>query len=332
LDDDSNRSEEVEQLDFVVAPAAAGERLDRYLGRELTPTYSRSYLAGLISAGKVHVNGDTAKPSYRILPGDQIAVTLEEPPGSLPKPEPIELSVIHEDAAVVVINKRPGLLMHPGPGTRSGTLVNGLLQRYPETARVGVAFRPGLVHRLDRDTSGIVVVARTEAAREALVRQFKNRTVKKEYRAIVVGKLPFDSDYIDLPLGKDPRHGDRMRVDLDKGKPSSTYYEVVERLPGFTFVRVMPFTGRTHQIRVHFSHLGFPVVADATYGKRAGQSYFQWRDKLALEGKPMPRLERHALHAYRIEFDHPLTGARQAFEAPLPEDMVELLEMLRGAR
>ncbi|MFO0980428.1 MAG: RluA family pseudouridine synthase [Planctomycetota bacterium] len=330
--DEHSNSIAAERIDLTIHDRDAGERLDKFLARRLQPVFSRSYLASLIQDGKVQVNGGAVKPSYVIAAGDRVTGAVAVPGDGAPAPESIAFDVIHEDEALLVVNKRPGLLMHPGPGTRSGTLVNGLVHRYPDIAHVGVVFRPGIVHRLDRDTSGIVVVARTNEARERLVQQFKDRTVKKEYRAIVIGKLPFDSDYIDLPLAQDPRHGDRMRVDLEEGKPSSTFYEVIERLPGFTFVRVTPFTGRTHQIRVHLSHLGFPVAVDSTYGKRAGQYFYQLRDRLGLAGKLAPSITRHALHAFRLEFEHPTRGGRLVFEAELPADMQELLTILRSLR
>jgi 23S rRNA pseudouridine1911/1915/1917 synthase len=224
------------------------------------------------------------------------------------------------------------MVIHPGTGTRSGTLVNAVLFRYPEIAKVGITFRPGVVHRLDRDTSGVIVVARSNLARYHLVEQFKNRNIKKEYHALVVGEMPYDSDYVDLPIAKDKNNMEKMRVDRRDGKPASSFYEVIERFRGFTYTRVIPHTGRTHQIRVHMGHLGFPVIADALYCKGKGHQYWSLIEKEKAEGRPVPLISRHALHARRLTFKHPATEEEVSFSSPLPRDMEQLLEWLRAAR
>jgi len=310
----------------------AGDRLDRFLGHQLFPHYSRSHMAGLVREGRVLVNGRRSRPSYRLDAGRRIVGEQATPAEETPPAIEMPLEVLYEAEHVAAIDKPTGLLVHPGPSglSRGGTLVNAILHRYPEVHRVGLVHRPGLVHRLDRDTSGVIVVARTNAARKGLVGQFKARTVKKEYRAVVVGKVPLKSDYIDLPIGDHPRHHDRMCIDLEEGKPSSTFYEVLERLPGYSLLRAAPLTGRTHQIRLHLAHLGHPVVGDRVYGRNAGQAFYRLREKQEQQGARVPVLQRQALHAARIRFTHPVDGRDLQFEAPLPADLKDLLEVLRS--
>jgi 23S rRNA pseudouridine1911/1915/1917 synthase len=222
------------------------------------------------------------------------------------------------------------LVIHPGTGCKEGTLVNALLFHYPEIARVGIAFRPGIVHRLDRDTSGVMIVALSNLARYHLVEQFKNRKVKKEYHTLVVGEVPYDSDYIDLPIARDPKNPERMKVDRKAGKPASSFYEVIERFNGFTYVKVLPHTGRTHQIRVHMGHLGFPVIADSLYGRDKGRKYWSLLERIKAEDRPVPLISRHALHARKLSFCHPVSDESMTFESPLPRDMEQLLEWLRA--
>ena len=317
---------------FEVDEAGDSERLDRFLGRHLFPKYSRSHLAGLVREGRVEVNGKQVRPAYRVAKGDRVMARLGPPADETPGPEPIPLDTIYEDEHVLALNKPAGLLVHPGPSTRSGTLVNGLLHRYPGLHRVGVVQRPGIVHRLDRDTSGVMLVALSNKARLGLVGQFKERQIKKEYRAVVCGKVSLHSDFVDLPIGNHRRHHDRMCIDLDQGKPASTFYEVLERLPGFSLVRASPLTGRTHQIRVHLAHIGHPVAADRIYGRGAGQAFDRFCEQRVKAGLPLPRLQRQALHAYQIRFTHPIDGREMEFAAPVPPDMEEFVELLRAAR
>ena len=311
-----------------IGEAEAGSRIDRFLGKRFHPTYSRSYLTGLIAAGKIRVGGETVRPAYRLGVGDRIAADLAPQTEGSPEPEEIELDVAYEDDFILLVRKPAGMIVHPGPNKTHGTLVNALMHRNPDIARVGVLFRPGIVHRLDGYTSGIMVVAKTNPARAALVEQFKTKKVRKEYLAIVVGTMPFDSDYIDLPIGTDRKHRERMAIDRE-GKPSSTYYEVKERFDGATLTQAQPFTGRTHQIRVHLAHIGFPVIADPIYGKRYGQAFYNARKAKKDKGLPYPTMKRHALHAHRLSLDHPVTGERMTFEAPLPHDMQRLLDHYR---
>jgi 23S rRNA pseudouridine1911/1915/1917 synthase len=303
----------------------AGSRVDRLLGRVLAPLWSRSYVAALIAEGTIRVDGRPVRPSFRVAPGQLIDGELGQPAESLPGPEPMELPLLHVDASLIVVDKPAGLIIHPGSGSRSGTLVNGLLDRFPELSRVGRADRPGIVHRLDRDTTGALIVARTNAAAQSLVNQFKRKTVEKHYNAVVWGEPPFDSDWIDLPIGAHPRRPALRAVVAEGGQPASTFYEVEQRLGRVSVLTVQPRTGRTHQIRVHLEHIGFPIVGDASYGRAAQAAYARWVERIGREGGRAPVLARQALHARRIGVDHPETGERVVFEAPLPADLRDLI-------
>ncbi len=316
-------------VDIDIGEAEAGSRIDRFLGNRFYPTYSRSFLTGLIVSGEITVNQKTVRPAYRLGPGDQVRVRLAPHTESTPEPEPIPLSIVYEDDFILVVEKPAGMIVHPGPSTVRGTLVNALVHHDPNIARVGVVFRPGIVHRLDGNTSGVMVVAKTNHARLNLVEQFKAKQVRKEYHAMLVGTMPFDSDYIDLAIGQDPKHKDRMRIDPEAGKPSSTFYEVIERFENATYARAMPFTGRTHQIRVHLAHIGFPVMADAVYGRRYSQKWYSMQQSRRDRGEPYPDIGRHALHAHRLTLKHPITDESMEFESPLPDDMRKLLEFYR---
>jgi len=313
-----------------VATEEGGSRIDRLLGRVLAPDYSRSYLSALISEGVITVDGECVRPSFRVQAGSNLAGELGQPASSLPGPEPIDLTILHEDECLIVVDKPIDMIIHPGTGSSSGTLVNGLLDRYPELSVVGQADRPGIVHRLDRDTSGVLLVARTNEAARSLVNQFKSKTVHKEYAVVVWGELPFDSDWIDLPLGPQAKKPHLRRVVRDGGQVSSTYYEVRERYGMASRLAVFPHTGRTHQIRVHLAHLGFPVIGDSRYGLQQRESYRRWVERRREQKLAVPVLERQALHAHRITIRHPATDEECTFEAPIPADMTDLLTVLAG--
>lgn len=320
------------RLAVTVGSEDAGTRVDRYLGRLLAPHYSRSYLSALLDEGTLRVGGRPTRPAYRLAEGDRIEGSLGTPASALPAAEPaVEYRVIHSDDHLIVVDKPANLVIHPGAGRKGGTLVNGLLAEFPELAVVGRAERPGIVHRLDRDTTGVMVVARTNEAAKSLVGQFKRKTVEKRYTAVVWGEMPFDSDWVDLAIGVDPRKPTLRMVVHEGGQAASTFYAVEERLGVASVVSAMPRTGRTHQIRVHLSHLGFPILGDPPYGRRIAGAWKGWLDRRAAEGRPLPSLSRHALHARTLTLDHPGTGARVTYEAPLPMDMVELIEILRGS-
>jgi 23S rRNA pseudouridine1911/1915/1917 synthase len=306
------------RVEFQVGEDTA--RLDRFLAERLAEL-SRSAVQRLIDHGQVTVNGEPVKASYKVRAGDRLVVLLpEEEPVELAA-EPIPLHIVYEDSVLLVVDKPAGMVIHPAPGHPGGTLVNALLARYPELASSHDE-RPGIVHRLDRDTSGLVLVAKNERTRRALQRQFQARQVRKQYLALLEGHLQPAWGRIEAPLGRDPHHRQRMAV-LVGGREAITEYHVLEYFaqklgPGagdYTLVQVEPETGRTHQIRVHMASIGHPVVGDAVYG---------WR-------RQHLQVPRQFLHAGRLGFKHPDTGQYLEFEAPLPEDLARVLDLLRAS-
>jgi 23S rRNA pseudouridine1911/1915/1917 synthase len=293
----------------------AGTRLDKFLVIRF-PGYSRSLLQRIVKGGYVKVNGKVLRPGKAVEEGDRVDVRLPTLSRPYARPENIPLDVIHEDEALAVINKRPGLTVHPGSGQRSGTLANALAYRFGELSNVQGQLRPGIVHRLDKDTSGVLLIAKTDLHHHYLAGQFRERSLTKEYRAIAHGVVELDSDLVSLPIGPDRHRPTRMSIRHDVGRPSDTFYEVVERFHRHTYVRCLPKSGRTHQIRVHLSAIGHPLVADSLYGGGTGEVA-----KLA---------RRQMLHAYRLTFRHPVTKETVSFEAPLPRDMERVLEHLRS--
>ena len=304
--DDAEAGAEVEWRQVNVPAASHGERLDRALAG-IVPEFSRSYLQQLIAASAVELNGVAiTKASARVKAGDALRIELKPTPQSQAfKPEAMALDVIFEDAHLLVINKPPGLVVHPAPGNWSGTLLNGLLARDPQA---GLLPRAGIVHRLDKDTSGLMVVARTRQAMDALVAMIAARSVSREYLALAQGAWQGPaSRQVDAPMGRDPRNRLRMAVvDLEKnaGKSASTGIALLQNEGAFCLVKCKLQTGRTHQIRVHMASIGHPLVADEVYG-----------------GKPAAGLERQALHACRLAFAHPATGEALEFKSPLPADL-----------
>jgi 23S rRNA pseudouridine1911/1915/1917 synthase len=300
---------------FIAERAEDGVRLDLALVSRF-PGYSRSRLQRLVKTGFATVNGKAARPGRTLLPGDAVEVLMEVETRSYARPENIPLEILFEDAWMVVVNKPPGMTVHPGAGERRGTLANALAYRFGELSSVQGPLRPGIVHRLDRDTSGVMIVARHDEAHAHLADQFKARTVHKTYLAVVHGRVEFDADLVSLPIGRHPTRPERMAVRHDgHGRASETYYEVRERFERHSLVEVHPRTGRTHQIRVHMTALGHPLVADRVYGRQ---------DRVL-----HPVIGRQALHAFRIEIRHPSTGEMLLFEAPLPADIERLLRFLR---
>lgn len=279
-----------------------GRRLDAFLVSHL-PAHSRSHLKGLIESGLITVDGVPAKPSLHVRRGQRIEITIPPPPRAEIIPEALPLDVIFEDEQVLVVNKPPGLVVHPGAGRAGGTLANAVLARVPQMAGVGSTLRPGIVHRLDKDTSGLLMVAKTPRAYRALQSQVAGRTVSRTYIALVDGVLGRDEGTIDAPIGRHPHHRTRMAV-VPRGRPAVTRYRVRERFAHHTLVEVQLVTGRTHQIRVHFAHLGYPVAGDPVYGRA---------DDLGIG--------RQALHAFRLKFTHPTSDRTLEFEAPLPADL-----------
>lgn len=287
-----------------------GERLDVFVARRM-PTLTRSRVKKLIDAGHVLVDGAPGRPGARLEPGQRVAVELPAPAEAAAAPEPIALDIIFEDSDIIVINKPPGMTVHPAPGHPAHTLVNAILAHCDDLSGVGGVLRPGIVHRLDRDTSGVILVAKNDAAHNNLARQLKDRTVEKTYLALVEGTPKPAEGVIDAPIARDPRNRQRMAI-VEDGRASVTAYRVVERFPGYALVEARPKTGRTHQIRVHLAAIGHPIAGDRTYGHPA-------RD-----------IPRQFLHAARIAFTHPTTGARVECEAPLPPDLAAILARLRS--
>jgi 23S rRNA pseudouridine1911/1915/1917 synthase len=309
---------------LAVDGAAAGERLDRWLARAM-PDLSRARLQALIAGGDVLVDGHRARPSLRLKAGQAILVRVPAPQAPAPQPEDIPIAVVYEDRHLLVVDKPAGLAVHPGAGRASGTLVNALLHRVRDLSGIGGVLRPGIVHRLDRGTSGLLVVAKDDATHLALSRQFAGRSVEKEYLAVVVGVPRAAEGTIDAPIGRDPVHRKRMSVRAPRGRAARSSYRIVEKLDGATLLRVRIATGRTHQIRVHLAALGHPVAGDTTYGGRRRPASRRPEARAALE-----TLTRPALHAARLAFTHPAGGERLVFESALPADLQELLATLRG--
>jgi len=305
-----------------IGPEQAGARLDVYLASQFEG-WSRARLQRLIENEDVLVNGKVAKPSYKLREHDEIEVELISPPADFFTPENIPLDIVYEDETLAVVNKPAGLVVHPAAGTPSGTLANALAYHFQQLPDRGV--RPGIVHRLDRDTSGLLVVAKTEAALENLSDQFRDRTVFKSYLALVHGRMASNSGKIDQPLARDPSNRTRMAV-VRGGRNALTLYRVRQAFDRFTLLDVELKTGRTHQIRVHLAWLKHPVVGDETYGSG--------RDNTIQDPQLRARirnLKRQFLHAEKLGFKHPATNEFVKFESPLPAQLSDLLEhRLRG--
>ncbi len=290
----------------------SGQRIDRYLAAAL-PDLSRSFVRKLLEGGLVTVSGIVPKPSYRLAAGDCIEVQLLPPAPVDLQPESIPLSIVYEDQDLLVVNKPAGLVVHPSHGHPTGTLVNAVLAHCPDLLGVGGEVRPGIVHRLDKDTSGLLLVAKNDLAFRHLQRQFKDREVHKVYLALVEGLLPLPRGIIDAPVGRDPRDRKRMAVTARGGREARTQYRVLEYFEQHSLVEAEPVTGRTHQIRVHLASLGHPVVGDSLYGFRRQR----WL------------IGRHFLHAARISFTLPSSGQSVHFSAPLPPELDAVLTVLR---
>ena len=287
-----------------------GERLDVLLAR-LAEELSRSQARRLIEDGLVTVDGRQERPSHRVAAGARVVATVPPVEEARPMAERIPVTIIYQDDDIIVVDKPAGLTVHPAPGHPSGTLVNALLALTPELASLRDTIRPGIVHRLDKDTSGLLVVAKNERTRSDLTRQLKERTVRKTYLALVHGVPQPAQGTIEAPIGRHPRNRKKMAV-VAGGSEAETKYRMREELGGFVLLEVKPITGRTHQIRVHLAAIGHPVVGDTVYGKRSGL------------------IDRQFLHAWRLAFDLPSSGRQVEFESPLPADLREALQEIRG--
>ena len=322
-----------EPIEMIVRIKGDVLRLDQYLAQQLSDI-SRSLVRKAIDADAVTVNGQPSKASYKVRSGDLIRIYLPEPSYGRPQPENIPLEILFEDEFLAVINKPANMVVHPAKGNWNGTLVNALQFHFTELSSVNGDYRPGIVHRLDRDTSGVILIAKEERTHRELAALFENRKMFKEYVAITAGVLDRDSDYIEAAIIRHKHDRVKMAIaddDEDEdAKDACSFYEVIERFRGFTYCRVQPKTGRTHQIRVHLASVGCPVLADAAYSgrDRISLSDLAPPGSVAL-GEDETLLERQALHAHRIRFRHPRRGDWMEISAPLPADMQRTLEALR---
>jgi 23S rRNA pseudouridine1911/1915/1917 synthase len=313
-------------IELVVPPDFEGPRLDRFLVSVLEDR-SRSQIQQLISRGRVTVQrGEAAaatatRANYPVRPGDRVAIDLPEPQPSDLAPEPLPVEILYQDADLAVLNKPAGMVVHPGAGHASGTLVNALLHHIGDLSGVGGEMRPGIVHRLDRGTSGVMVIAKNDAAHQELSRQFHDREVEKEYVALVWGVVQAGRR-IDAAIGRDPVHRQKMSARAKHARTAVTRITRAHHLGGVTLCQVAIHTGRTHQIRVHLSAIGHPIVGDSLYGGL--------RRRIPGDLRALQRLERPFLHAERLVFSHPRDGRRMEFIAPLPSDLMEILEALPG--
>lgn len=332
-----------EPLELTVEARAHGWRVDHYLSR-LFPNFSRALFQKSIDQKGVLVNGLPVKASRRLRVNDRLSVRLPNASDRTLPAEDLPLEILFEDESLVVLNKAAGMITHPGKGNYRGTLAGALQFHFDRLSDVAGALRPGIVHRLDRDTSGVLVVAKDNQVHHRLSGQFERREVVKEYRAIAWGVIERDSDFIETHLRVNPQAREKMMVCEPGGnaRHAVTYYEVLERFYDFTAVRLFPKTGRTHQLRVHLRHLGHPIVADRLYGGRTAlaRSYLNPAHPVRRGSTKPPDIEsdddiligRQALHAFRLAFRHPVTGVPLEFEAPLPADMENTLAALRKTK
>tara|TARA_B100000809_G_scaffold73922_1_gene71690 strand:+ start:326 stop:1234 length:909 start_codon:yes stop_codon:yes gene_type:complete len=295
--------------EITVSDMDSGQRIDRLLAEQLDDT-SRSDMQGRIRDGLVKVNGGTIKPNYKVKKGDVVTVEVRELVEADIIPEDLDLEIIHEDAEVAVVNKPKGMVVHPAAGHPSGTLVNGLMHQLDNLSGINGELRPGIVHRIDKDTSGLLMVAKDDVTHRHLVEQLVEKSVTRKYTALVHGTIPHDKGTIEAPIGRNPKERQEMAV-VDDGKEAVTHFNVLERYKDFTLVECILDTGRTHQIRVHMKYIGYPLAGDPKYGPRK---------TLETEGQ--------MLHAGTLGFIHPKTGEYLEFTAPLPDQFEDVLETL----
>ncbi|MCE5322235.1 RluA family pseudouridine synthase [bacterium] len=325
----------MEKHDFTVEESN-NPRLDVYLAERIEGV-SRSYIQKLINDGNVLVNGSTHRANYKVMPGDSISVNIPPAEPMQVAAEDIPLDIVYEDDQIMVINKPRGMTVHPAPGSKHGTLVNAILAHSDDLSGIGGVERPGIVHRLDKDTTGLLVVAKTDSAHQSLQHQIQKRTVERRYMALVWGETKFNDAVVDAPIGRHPTDRQKMSVIKDTNRYTAreaiTHLKVIGRYKGFTLLEAKLDTGRTHQIRVHCSFIGHPVVGDPTYGgsKRAIPSSYGKLEQSELS-KLIEALHGQALHAYSLSFDHPSSGKRLSFGAPIPGEMQSLVDWLGKAK
>ena len=300
-------------------------RLDQVLA-EADLDLSRSHAKQLVQNGLILLNGKPAKASTRLNRGDTLSGVIPQPQPLSVEPEPLPLRVLFEDASIIVVDKPAGMVVHPAAGNPAGTLVNALLYHCRDLGGIGGVLRPGIVHRLDKDTSGVMVVAKNDEAHINLTKQFKGRSVEKVYLAIARGRFAQREGIIDAEIGRHPSERKRMSTRTRKGKEAVTRWRVLEQFDAFDYLEIVPHTGRTHQIRVHLASVGHPLLGDQTYGRRRKDGSVD--DPKARNG--VKRLRRQALHAHRLTFHHPKSGERVQFLSPIPPDMEEVLDLLRS--
>ena len=314
-------------IELRVPPGQGKERIDLFLTHQIQNA-TRSKVQQAIRSGAVLVDGLPVRPSHQVSPGERIHVILSSPPPQEAEPEAIPLAIVYEDEALLVVNKPAGMVTHPGHGNRRGTLVNALLHHCRSLSSLNGPARPGIVHRLDKDTTGLMVVAKEDGAHARLARQFARRTIEREYWAVVWGSFRSPHGVIEAPLGRSRSDRKKIAVVQD-GKHAVTQYDLVEEFPYLSLLRLRLRTGRTHQIRVHLAHIHHPVFGDPTYGGKRilyGPGTPSQRTEVQTMLATMPR---QALHAKTLAFVHPHTNRRCAFDSPLPEDMAHLLALLR---
>lgn len=302
-----------EKIDFIAEKS--GERLDVFLARKY-PEMSRSHLQKLITAEEVLINGKSRKANYKLSEGELVSLCLPEPEVINISPENIPLDILYEDSDIIVINKPRGMVVHPAAGVTTGTLVNALLAHCDDLSGINGVIRPGIVHRLDKDTSGVMVAAKNDAAHINLSEQIKNKTAKRVYWAIVFGNIKESSGTINGDIGRNPNDRQKMAIVTANGKPATTKFKVLERFGQYTLIECRLLTGRTHQIRVHMTSIGHPLVGDPKYGR----------------GKSPFKIQGQALHSLNLTLVHPKTGKEMIFEAPLPEDMKKILSAIRSKK
>lgn len=302
------------RYEWIAEPEEAGERIDKFLTEVLEADVSRTQVQQWVKDGHVTVNGRSVKPNYKLSDGDILVLVMPEPEELELAPEAIPIEVVYEDSDVIVVNKPRGMVVHPAPGHPGGTLVNALLHHCKDLSGINGVMRPGIVHRIDKDTSGLLMAAKNDLAHNGLAEQLKAHTVNRKYYALVHGNVPHDNGTVDAPIGRDPKDRKLYTVTERNSKHAVTHFVVIERLEDYTLLELKLETGRTHQIRVHMKFIGHPLVGDPAYGPSKSKG-------VLMEGQ--------ALHAAVLGFEHPRTGESLQFEAPMPEDMVRLLEVLK---
>jgi len=321
-------SRQAKTLSARVPPGSEGRRLDAFIA-ERWPELSRAQAKRLVEGGRVLVGGASRKPSFALSAGDLVTVDLPEPEPSTLVPEPIPLDIVYEDGYLLIVNKPAGMTVHPAAGARKGTLVHALLHHCRDLSGIGGVLRPGIVHRLDKDTSGLMVVAKSDAVHRALAEQIRSRTLSRVYRALVWGYPGAESGVVEAAVGRHPTVRKKMAVVESGGKSAVTRYKVLERFTFLTLLEVSLETGRTHQVRTHMAHIGCPVFGDPVYGGRR-KALNSLRGRLLREGAELlRRIDRQALHAWRLSLTHPVRRRRMEFTSPPPEDFLSVLEGLR---